>query len=122
MLESQIESTVAARALSELGVFSIKIKAAQERGYPDRLFLIPNGVPLFIEFKRRGKKPEPYQTMIHKRLRHANYQVQVHDDIESAMQSIRAAMEASAVHAQGGEVASGKSCRCALLRPRTRQD
>ena len=48
--ESIIEATVARRALEELGVFSIKIKRAQEAGYPDRIFLIHGGRPLFIEF------------------------------------------------------------------------
>ncbi len=30
-------------------------------GWPDVLFLIPGGHPLFIEFKSRGKKPTPLQ-------------------------------------------------------------
>src|SRR5690606_35937510 len=61
ILERDVERPVAHRALQELGVFSIKIAAAQETGYPDRLFLIPGGRPLFIEFKRPGEEPTPRQ-------------------------------------------------------------
>src|SRR5690606_14277269 len=67
ILDRDVERPAARRALQELGVFSIKIAAAQETGYPDRLFLIPGGRPLFIEFKRPGERPTPRQRLIHKR-------------------------------------------------------
>lgn len=92
--EAQIETETAHRALHELGVFSIKVKAAQERGYNDRIFLIPTGIPLFIEFKRPGESPTPYQTLIHERLRHANYKTEVHTSVTEALNSIRKAMDA----------------------------
>lgn len=94
MYETEIEGKVAERALRELSIFSIKLRVAQERGYPDRIFLIPGGRPLFIEFKRSGKTAQPYQLMIHKRLRHAGYQIEVHDDIEEALAAIRKALDA----------------------------
>lgn len=90
LYESQIERVVAMRALNELGVFSIKLLVTQEAGYPDRIFLIPNGHPLFIEFKRPGEKPTKRQQLIHERLRHANYKVQVHTNIEEAFRAISA--------------------------------
>lgn len=88
--ESETERTVCERALLELGVFSIKLNGI-ERGYPDREFYIPGGKPLHIEFKRVGKEPTKYQLMIHARLRHAGYTVEVHDDVEEAMTAIRKA-------------------------------
>lgn len=94
MYESEIESTTARRALEELGVFSIKLKSTQERGYPDRIFLIPGGRPLFVEFKVPGKSAEAYQVMIHKRLRHAGYQVEVHDNVEKSLRAISKALDA----------------------------
>jgi hypothetical protein len=120
--ESDIESTVADRAMLELGVFSIKLKKTQERGYPDREFLIRGGCPLFIEFKRQGEKPKPYQLMIHERLRHAGYKVEVHDDIEQAMQSIRQAMDAGQGATHGREVAGKPRGGCTLLRSRRGKD
>jgi hypothetical protein len=110
--ESEIEEETARRALNELGIFSIKIKSAQEKGYPDREFLIPGGKPLFIEFKRPDEEPEPYQRMVHMRLRHFGYEVQVHTSIESALRAIAAAKR------EGLKLEQRKrSSDCALLRP-----
>jgi len=94
--ESDIEGKVAAWALEELGIFSIKLKRTQERGYPDRMFLVRGGRPLFVEFKRPGEAPRPYQLLIHERLRHAGYEVQVHDNVEEATAAICAAAKKSA--------------------------
>jgi hypothetical protein len=91
--ESKIESRVAEEALKQFGVFSIKIKAAQERGYPDRLFLIPGGTPLFIEFKRKEEKLDRYQHLIHDRLLYAGYSVQVHTRYERALAAIADAVK-----------------------------
>lgn len=90
--ESEVEARVCEYALKELGVFNIKLKKTQERGYPDRLFWIPGGRPLLIEFKRQGAQPTEYQQMIHKRLRYAGYEVQVHDDVEEAKRALHRAM------------------------------
>lgn len=105
--ESQIEAKVC-KAAMEMGVFNIKLHAT---GYPDRLFFIRGGVPLFIEFKRLGEVPRPSQLIIHERLKHAGYSVQTHDTVEGAVRSI---MEACAVHDEGGKVVAGKKRRCAL--------
>lgn len=100
--ESKVESKVAKDALLKYGVFSIKIKSAQERSYPDRLFLIPGGKPLFIEFKRQGEDPDSRQELIHERLRYAGYDVQVHDRHNMAMAAIKAALDAAHATSQIG--------------------
>jgi hypothetical protein len=120
--ESDIEGTVAEKVLLVLAVFSIKLKRAQESGYPDRMFLIPGGRPLFIEFKREGKEPEPYQVMIHERLRYAGYTVEVHDTVEGALRSIAKAVDAGCAAAKGRGVAGESSSGCAILRSRSRKD
>lgn len=53
--ESKIESTVCRYAASK-GCYVRKFKAPGQRGVPDRLFLTPNGVVFFIEFKAPGKE------------------------------------------------------------------
>ena len=108
MYESDIEAPVAAWALEELGIFSIKLKRTQERGYPDRLFLIHGGKPLFVEFKRPGETPKPYQLLIHERLRHAGYEVQVHDNIEEAKAAILAAAKKAAPRSEAALLRSRK--------------
>lgn len=91
MYESKIESTACSFALAQ-GVFSIKLRDV-ERGMPDRLFLVPGGRPLFIEFKRVGGKVTPYQQMIHERLAHAGYSVVVCYTVAAAMAEIKRAMK-----------------------------
>lgn len=95
--EGKIESRVAEEALRQYGVFSIKIKSAQERGYPDRLFLIPGGRGLFIEFKRGTSQLDRYQQMIHERLIYAGYDVQVHTRYERALGAVAAAVKKATV-------------------------
>lgn len=90
--ESKIERKVCTVAM-QMGVFSLKLRGI-ERGWPDRMFLIPGGRPLFIEFKSVGAEPSAYQRLIHERLQYANYQIQVHDSAERAIAAIREAVDA----------------------------
>jgi hypothetical protein len=49
--ESQIEKNVV-RFAKEEGCYVRKFKAPGNRGVPDKLFLAPNGIVFFIEFKK----------------------------------------------------------------------
>ena len=40
----------------------VNIKALSWNGFPDSLLLVPQLQPVFIEFKRHGKKPRKNQT------------------------------------------------------------
>lgn len=115
--ESSIEYAVCARALLEFGVFNIKLRGT-ERGYPDRLFFMLGGMPLFIEFKRPGCELTEYQKMIHERLRHASYTVEVHDNVEVALRSIREKLDARSRTETGCKVASSALLRSTVPRPR----
>jgi len=87
--ESKIEQTVCARALREYGVENIKLRA---NGWPDRLFLIPGGRALMIEFKAPGLTPEPLQVYVHGKLKKLGYQVETHDNVDQALQAIAKAL------------------------------
>lgn len=91
-LEKDIESKVCRRAFSELGVRNIKVNTLTETGWPDRMFLIPGGRPLFIEFKRPGGEPDPKQVHIHGILKGLDYSVEVCDSEEEAMSKIAQAL------------------------------
>ena len=95
MLERTVERTACQRALSDLGVASMKLAAQGQRSWPDRLFLIPGGKPLMIEFKAPGEMPRPDQLQCHNILRMLGYQVEVCDDADDALNYIRKAMEVS---------------------------
>ena len=63
-----------------------------QTGYPDRMFLIPGGRPLLIEFKLPGEEPRAKQGHIHGVLKELGYNVQVHDDYDEAMKAIEEAV------------------------------
>ncbi len=92
--ETKIENKACKKILSELGVVSIKLNVKANTGWPDRLFLIPTGIPLLIEFKQPGKDLRPKQEYIHNLLKMYNYKVEVHDDAERAFQAVARAMAA----------------------------
>ena len=86
--ESDTERAVCKAALEELGVLNVKIKGAA--GWPDREFFIEGGHPVLVEFKRAGEPPRKLQEYVHGLLRRRGYVVEVHDDYETAMVSLRA--------------------------------
>lgn len=87
-LETTVETAVATDAKNELGVLSWKLTLRYDAGWPDRLFLIPGGIPFLIEFKAPGEKPEGLQTHRIAVLRALGYDVEVHDDYTEAMAAI----------------------------------
>lgn len=92
VLESKIERDTCARAAKLMGVIGTKLVAPGETGYPDRIFWLPVGRPLLIEFKRPGENARPKQVFIHEQLRGLGYEVQVHDNVNEALRAIRAAL------------------------------
>lgn len=75
-------------------------------GWPDVLFLIPGGRPLFIEFKAAGKKPTPLQAFRHGQLKAAGYDVYVHDDYDAACRCITQALAGARVSAAGKRISA----------------
>jgi hypothetical protein len=59
-VEQQVKNYV-----DRIGGLAIKLGNSGVRGWPDQLFLLPNGRPLFIEFKRpdvsKGRKLQVYR-------------------------------------------------------------
>lgn len=89
-VESKTERAVCAYVFKHYGVVSIKLHVT---GWPDRLFLIPNGAPIFIEFKTPRQKPRAIQTHIHNLIKSLGYIVEVHDNEQRAIERIRVATE-----------------------------
>ncbi len=96
-LESSVETGACQRILDELGVESLKLNVRGKIGFPDRLFWLPGGRPLLIEFKRVGEEPRKIQTHIHKKLKKLGYMIEVHDDVESAFRAVQHALDATQV-------------------------
>ena len=90
-LESKVERDVHTWAETLMGVTSTKLVTPGETGWPDRIFWLPC-YPLLIEFKQRGKRPEPKQGHVHELLENLGYEVQVHDHVDTALRAIRSAL------------------------------
>ena len=89
MRESKIEEAVWRYAHSK-GFEHYKFTSPARGSVPDRLFVTPNGVVFFIEFKATGEKPTVPQMREHDRLRSKHQIVYVCDNIDYGKQIIDA--------------------------------
>lgn len=106
MLEKLIEKDACDKVLDELGVFGIKLVSPGRRGYPDRMFLVPGGKPVMVEFKQLGEKPDPLQHYVHDTLRKLGYHIEVFDNVEDCFNCIRAALHTAQVSNHSHQVSS----------------
>jgi hypothetical protein len=82
MLEKQIEAKVCDYAKFK-GVLAYKFTSPARAAVPDRMFVRPDGLIFFIEFKRGGQKPTEAQEREHDRLRRHMVNVFVVDNVDS---------------------------------------
>lgn len=87
MLEKQIEAKVCDYAKKQ-NVLVYKFTSPARAAVPDRMFVRPDGVIFFIEFKRSGQKPTLAQDREHTRLRGHKVNVFVVDNVENGMMVI----------------------------------
>lgn len=87
MLEKEIERKVCDYAKTK-GVLAYKFTSPARHAVPDRLFIAPNGVVWFCEFKREGQKPTPAQEREHTRLRQQKVNVFVVDNVTAGIEMI----------------------------------
>lgn len=69
--------------VDDSGGMTVKLLSQFIKGLPDRMFLLPGGVVVFVEFKSTGKKPTKIQNYIHARIRALGFLVYVVDSVES---------------------------------------
>ncbi len=85
--ESKIEKAVCTYAKKK-GFYVRKFVSTSHRGVPDQLFISPNGVTFFIEFKAPNKKPTAMQLDEHRQIERCNVVVHVVDDVEEGKRVI----------------------------------
>lgn len=105
-LESAIERKAVNAIAEKLGVYSIKLNGPGTRGWPDRVFLVPGGRPVFIEFKAKRGRLSPRQEYIIEVLVAHGYTVGVCNDADTAFQLVVNAVEAARVSGARGKVPS----------------
>jgi hypothetical protein len=114
-LESKIEQDTCDLVWKHLGIVGSKLVTPGDTGYPDRIFWLPGGKPLLIEFKRPGEEPEPKQEYIHAQLRKLGYQVEVHDNAIRAFQAVIEAVATARLSKEGREILARARGICAVL-------
>lgn len=90
-LEKVIEAKVRRYALAK-GCLCYKFTSPSQRSVPDRLVITPGGTVLFLELKRKGKKPTPQQEHELGKLRGHNCLAYHADSFESAARLIDEAL------------------------------
>ena len=83
-LESGVERKVVCWA-ERRGVLHTKLNIQGRRGWPDRVFWVRGGLPLFIEFKRPGERPTKLQQHVLGQLNGLNYEARWTDKAEVAI-------------------------------------
>lgn len=71
------------RRVREVGGEIRKTQWIGRVGAPDRRVMLPDRLPIWIELKAPGEKPEPHQIREHNRMRRLGELVEVIDSIEA---------------------------------------
>jgi hypothetical protein len=80
--ESDIEKYLVKR-VKDVGGQIRKAQWVGHVGAPDRRVMLPNRMPIWIELKAPGKKPEPHQVREHNRMRKLGELVEIIDSYEA---------------------------------------
>lgn len=88
-LEKVIEGKVVEHA-KKLGCYVRKFTSPAHRSVPDRMFISPNGVVWFIEFKRLGQKPTAGQEVEIEKIRKTGVKVFVCDNVDDGKRVVDA--------------------------------
>lgn len=115
ILESKIERDAVELVWRHLGIVGSKLVTPGDTGYPDRIFWLPAGKPLLIEFKKPGEEPEPKQEYIHDQLRKLGYIVEVHDNAVRAFQAVIQALESTRLPKESREILARARRICSVL-------
>src|SRR5580765_7258037 len=112
--ESKTEKDVKKWA-EEVGILVVKMNLRGRKGWPDRIFILPNGLVLWVEFKRPGEQPRDLQAYVHRELRKRKQLVYVADHVADTISYIKAHMESPRLPEEGNPNDADASVRCALL-------
>ena len=102
--ETKIELQACDLIFGNLGVGSLKLNVKANTGYPDRIFWVPGGKPLIIEFKTPDGELSPKQKYHIERLKKDGYNVEVCDDAIDAFHAAIKAVEATRLSEEGREI------------------
>lgn len=97
VLESNIQRASRLTILRTWGVQSLALKKLSSTGYPDVIFLIPGGYPLFVEFKQPGHFVSPIQEYRIAALKALGYDVVICTTVQQCREHIQKRLGAPSV-------------------------
>ena len=103
-LETKIELQACDLIFGNLGIGSLKVNVRGNTGWPDRIFWVPGGKPLIIEFKTPDGELSPKQKYHIERLKKDGYNVEVCDDAIDAFLAAIRAVEATGLSEDGCKI------------------
>lgn len=103
-LETKIELQACDLIFGNLGIGSLKVNVRGNTGWPDRIFWVPGGKPLIIEFKTPDGELSPKQIYHIDRLKKDGYNVEVCDDAIDAFLAAIRAVEATCLSKEGRQI------------------
>lgn len=107
----------------QLGIPVLKVNPLWSAGWPDRVFFVPGGKPLIIEFKRgTDSKLRAKQLEVIAKLKANGYDVHSCNTVEEGKAYLRSRLEAHRVHEACDAVDPGASSVRAVPRPRAKKD
>lgn len=106
VLESKHVEGPTVKWCKDRGIINRKMNGLGYRGWPDRMFLMPKGQVVFIEFKVPGGKCTELQLYVQAKLRKLGYEVHVCETKEHAIATLAGKMGASALPTPRGGMAA----------------
>ncbi len=89
-LEADEEAKLVRHAVNT-GWLAMKINILGHRGWPDRLFIGPRGLTVWIEMKKKGQKPRKLQSFRIQQLENYGHRVGWFDNAQDACNFLDAA-------------------------------
>ena len=114
-LETKIELQACDLIFGNLGIGSLKVNVRGNTGWPDRIFWVPGGKPLIIEFKTPDGELSPKQKYHIERLKKDGYNVEVCDDAIDAFLAAIRAVEATRLSEEGRQILARARKKLSLL-------
>ena len=102
--ETKIELQACDLIFGNLGIGSLKVNVRGNTGWPDRIFWVPGGKPLIIEFKTPDGELSPKQKYHIERLKKDGYNVEVCDNAIDALYAAIKAVEATRLSEEGRQI------------------
>lgn len=79
----------ASKYVEQVGGMAVKLLSQFINGLPDRMFLLPRGRVIFVEFKSTGCKPRKLQAVIMRRIASLGFTVLVVENVTEYEELIR---------------------------------